>query len=410
MASIGPSLPPHLAKRKRDEDEETSTDSPPAKIRASDSPIGPAWPQQNTDEVALDSDDEEDDIGPSAPPETATSIGPAAPPPASIGPSQPPQNTDEIALDSDDDDDIGPSAPPQSANTKRSLGPALPPSASIGYTLPPSANTHEVTLNSDSDSDIGPAQPPQKRTYGPSAPPAPLSERLTTNPDTDSDSDSDYGPALPSSTTQQARAAHAATQAAHEAANPSAPRRDDWMLAPPPSEGYRASDPSKLKARKFNSGPRASSGNSGGGELSSIWTETPEEKRKRLEAAVLGRETASTTNPSSSKSGSKPLTREEQEHAARIQSAISASRGKSLYEEHQATRDANRGKNGEEIDKSRSGAKKAWADEEDDDPSKRAFDKEKDMKLGGRIGASQRRELVTKAADFGGRFSKGKFL
>ncbi|KAI1267690.1 hypothetical protein F5Y18DRAFT_308367 [Xylariaceae sp. FL1019] len=395
MASIGPSLPPHLAKRKRDEDDDESSDSPPAKIRASDSPIDSSRAQQNTDEVALESDEDEDNIGPTAPPKSASSIGPAAPPSASIGPTLPPQNTEEVALQSDDEDDIGPSAPPPGTMAKRSVGPAFPPSS----------NTDKVTSNSTANSDVDAPPPPQKRTYGPSAPPAPLSERPTTNPDSDSDSDSDYGPALPSSTTQQARAAHAATQAAHEAASPSAPKRDDWMLAPPPSEGYRASDPSKPKARKFNSGPRASSGNSGG-ELSNIWTETPEEKRKRLEAAVLGRET--TTTSTTSKSGSKPLSREERERAARIETAISASRGKSLYEEHQAQRDA--ANRGPEKDKPRSGAKKAWADEEDDDPSKRAFDKEKDMKLGGRIGASQRRELVTKAADFGGRFAKGKFL
>jgi hypothetical protein len=48
--------------------------------------------------------------------------------------------------------------------------------------------------------------------------------------------------------------------------------------------------------------------------------------------------------------------------------------------------------------------------EEEDDPSKRAFDKEKDMGLGRKISHAQRREMMNKAADFGSRFSKGKFL
>ncbi|RYC56866.1 hypothetical protein CHU98_g9342 [Xylaria longipes] len=144
---------------------------------------------------------------------------------------------------------------------------------------------------------------------------------------------------------------------------------------------------------------------SGGGEISSIWTETPEEKRKRLENAVLGRDTGSGPTPTSNSARPKPPTKEDAEQAALIQSFTEATRGRSLYEEHQAVRA--QGSSGP----SRSaGGKKSWVDEEEDDPSKRAFDKEKDMKLGGRIGASQRRELLNKAADFSGRFAKGKYL
>ncbi|KAF3357440.1 1-phosphatidylinositol-4,5-bisphosphate phosphodiesterase gamma-2 [Verticillium dahliae VDG1] len=69
--------------------------------------------------------------------------------------------------------------------------------------------------------------------------------------------------------------------------------------------------------------------------------------------------------------------------------------GKSLYETHATAR-----KEG--------GRRKD--DEEEDDPSARAFDREKDMALGGRINSTQRRELLGKAKDFGGRFQKGSFL
>ena len=48
--------------------------------------------------------------------------------------------------------------------------------------------------------------------------------------------------------------------------------------------------------------------------------------------------------------------------------------------------------------------------EEDDDPSKRAFDWEKDMKVGGQISGSQKKELLNRAANFGGRFQSGKYL
>lgn len=182
------------------------------------------------------------------------------------------------------------------------------------------------------------------------------------------------------------------------------------MLAPPTSAGYQAPDPTKLKSRRFQSGPRTntSAKDGGNGEISSIWTETPEQKRKRLEDAVLGREarpqhhtttssrgSANTTSKSaSSHSGEHPLSREDAERQERIRQFTEATRGKSLYEEH---RDSRQGR-------------QLAVEEEDDDPSRRAFDKEKDMKLGGRVGTAQRRELVSRAADFGGRFAKGKYL
>lgn len=69
-------------------------------------------------------------------------------------------------------------------------------------------------------------------------------------------------------------------------------------------------------------------------------------------------------------------------------------RGKSLYEEHQARKKEEERKKGEE---------------EDDDPSKRAFNWEKDMKSAS-VSNTQRKELLNKSADFGGRFQKGSYL
>ncbi|KAF2969919.1 hypothetical protein GQX73_g3655 [Xylaria multiplex] len=392
MASIGPTLPPHLAKRKRTPDDEASTGSPPTKIRASEST------QTNKDEIELESNSD-DGYGPSAPKPTA-SIGPTLPLVIPAGPSLPQNNADEIALDSEDDETIGPSAPlpPTTNSTRPSIGPTLPPT-----------NTNEIPLDSEDEDDVGPAPPEPKRVHGPAPPPAALSERPPTSADSESNSDSDdddYGPALPSSTSHQQRQARALAAAEAEAATAKAPKRDDWMLAPPSAGGYRAADPTKLKARRFNSGPRANTGGQSGGEISSIWTETPEEKRKRLENAVLGRDTGAGPNSTSSSSARPRPTKEDAEQAARIQSFTEATRGRSLYEEHQAAR----ARGDVQSHVKGADASKSWADEEDDDPSKRAFDKEKDMKLGGRIGASQRRELVNKAADFGGRFAKGKYL
>lgn len=62
--------------------------------------------------------------------------------------------------------------------------------------------------------------------------------------------------------------------------------RDEWMMMPPTQDDLAARmDPTKIRARKFNTGPRASGG---GGSSSTMWTETPEQKRKRLENQVLG--------------------------------------------------------------------------------------------------------------------------
>jgi len=48
--------------------------------------------------------------------------------------------------------------------------------------------------------------------------------------------------------------------------------------------------------------------------------------------------------------------------------------------------------------------------EAEDDPSKRAFDREKDMGSGMRIGHTQRKEMLNKAAGFTSKFSGGSYL
>ena len=48
--------------------------------------------------------------------------------------------------------------------------------------------------------------------------------------------------------------------------------------------------------------------------------------------------------------------------------------------------------------------------EAEDDPSKRVFDREKDMGSGMRIGNTQRKEMLNKASDFSSKFSGGSYL
>lgn len=377
MSSIGPQLPPHLTKRKRSPEDE-SPDSPSAKTSR----------PNNENEIALDgeeSDDSDDGYGPSAPRPAATA-GPQRP---SIGPSLPPadasgskNNTDEIALnsDSDEDDDTGPAPPPPSKEVAQK-----------------------------------PAAQPPRRVMGPAPPPADLASRPTTAPDSDSGSDSDdYGPALPSAAANTKSGPSGPSPPRPTAAAPEKPARDDWMLAPPEPTGYQERDPTKIRARKFASGAGATSRPSGnGGGVSKIWTETPEEKAKRLADAVLGRggggadEQAAAAAKAASKGSRSGKDGAEQQD--KIRAFTEQTRGKSLYEEHQTAKKAGAGGGGG--GGSGAGKKKAGGDEEDDDdPSKRAFDREKDMGLGMKITASQRKELLNRASDFGGRFQKGNYL
>lgn len=350
MSSIGPQLPPHLQKRKRTPEDDDAPESPPSKT------MRPA----NNDEIALDDDSSDDDYGPStAPaPQTASKHGPALP---------------------------SPTSKPTRSPTRPSIGPAMPP--------PPTTES--------------------RSTIGPAPPPAPLSTRPSVNSeqasdsDTSDDDDDDYGPSLPTSAAHQSRLSAAALpSSAPSSAAPQPPKRDDWMLAPPSAPtAYRERDPTKLRARKFATGKAAAGNEAHAGGVSAIWTETPEEKARRLRDAVLGRGGAEEpVAPRAAAAAVVAAPRGEKADEDKIRSFTEQTRGRSLYEEHQLRK--NKGK-AEEGAKEK---KKGDGEDEDDDPSKRAFSWEKDMKSSGTISHTQRRQLLAKSADFGGRFDKGRYL
>ncbi|KAM0262861.1 hypothetical protein ACHAQJ_001452 [Trichoderma viride] len=331
MSSIGPQLPPHLTKRRRDSDDDDndSTSSANKHPRRDDA----AQSLQNQDEIDINGSgsDSEDDYAPPRP-----------------------------------------SALPVAA--ARTVGPSLPPHIAT------TNNDDEINL-SDADSDPGPAPPATTTAANPNI-----------NPDSESseDDDDDFGPSLPSASAPRARQIGPSLPPSEF---DEAPKRDEWMLAPPPSSStFTERDTTRIRARKFASKPSKAPPAAG---APSIWTETPEEKLKRLQDSVLGRA------PSAFEAGSSDLTEKQRKKQLRdeaLSADLLAKRGKTLLEEHQG------------------GKKKAVAvgaardEDEEDDPSKRAFDKEKDMAIGGRITATQRRELVNKSANFGGRFQKGSFL
>ncbi len=171
----------------------------------------------------------------------------------------------------------------------------------------------------------------RQRVVGPSLPPAPLDERPNTisashgdsNSEGDDDDDDGYGPAPPPPNGSVVRPPLLLDQTSlsfcacqHDAGStlppptsepvpvstqPSKaqPERDAWMMMPPKQDDLAARmDPLKIRARKFNTGkgPHRAAPGSGNSD-STLWTETPEQKRKRLEDEVLGVTAPKTAEP-----------------------------------------------------------------------------------------------------------------
>jgi len=179
------------------------------------------------------------------------------------------------------------------------VGPELPPHLTAKRKRPgdeegdPAASDRRTSRSRSSSSDGAQKRP---RVIGPSLPPAALDELPTSkpNPNAESDSDDDFGPAPPPvagqyDTDEEAfrNEAVASEEQLREAAKK--PKREEWMLVPPKQDDWSSRvDPTKLKSRKFNTGKGAKGPAQKGRTDSTLWTETPEEKRKRLEDEVMG--------------------------------------------------------------------------------------------------------------------------
>jgi hypothetical protein len=273
--------------------------------------------------------------------------------------------------------------------------------ASAGPELPPHLAKRKRSIDDEEDGSSSPptkiqaaSTPKERRILGPAPPPAPLderpSERAYKDSDDSSSDDDDYGPSLPpapgSTAAYEAEAQlRAEEEVTSERAKMVKPQREEWMLVPPKDSDWGSRvDPTKLKNRKFASGKGAKAPTEKSG-ISAIWTETPEQKRQRLEDEVMGRK-----DPTVVAQAKKPRKddAEAEATARRIKEYNEKNRAQSLYEEH----------------------KKAVPREKEDDPSKREFDKEKDMGLGGRIGHVQKKDMLKRAGDFGSRFERGSYL
>ncbi|KIW23566.1 uncharacterized protein PV07_11754 [Cladophialophora immunda] len=287
---------------------------------------------------------------------------------------------------------IGPQLPPHLQNRKRSHDDEDESSDSSTGPLPPTKPAQEGTTSS--------AKRP--RVAGPTLPPAPLDERPPSSPlrpteETDSDTneeeeeDDDFGPRLPSANdrpTKSSASSSIGPQNSTTTVSTAPVKRDEWMTVAPSNGDWSARvDPTKLKNRKFNTG-RGAKGPSQvlGGSGDSSWHETPEQKQARLKREVMGINDPST----SAKSSTSGPARDPHDEATsrRLKEYNETQRGPSLYSTHTASQNKPL----------------------DDDPSARAFDREKDIGSGSTITATQRRDMVKKASDFSSRFEKARYL
>ncbi|KAL6715957.1 hypothetical protein ACLMJK_006919 [Lecanora helva] len=283
--------------------------------------------------------------------------------------------------------------------------------STVGPELPPHLQAKRKHSDADDDSSTTPPKrarssssedkAPQRRIIGPAAPPAPLAELPTTAPDSDaednSSSDDDFGPSLPPAPNSANYIAESKRQQdlhSVSTTKPPAgkPQREEWMLVPPKQDDWSSRvDPTKLRNRKFQTGKGAkapSQAPGGHDSNNALWTETPEQKRQRLEDEVLGVKKPAQLGPPEKAAEDRLKEQEARKTQERIREYNEKNRQESLFAEH---------------------GKKAKKEKEDD-PSKRAFDREKDMGLGVKVGERQRREMVSKARDFGSRFAGGSYL
>ncbi|EMC94996.1 hypothetical protein BAUCODRAFT_34994 [Baudoinia panamericana UAMH 10762] len=235
------------------------------------------------------------------------------------------------------------------------------------------------------------------RVIGPAMPPASLDERplepaIEADADSEGDED-DFGPALPTINTNKPAlptldVGNAELNVAPTGYDGSSERtkRDEWMMMPPEQDGLAARmDPTKQRPRGFNTG-KSAKGPDAAADDKSAWNETPEQRQKRLRDEVMG---VSKAAPPASMTAARSTTsvREDVESLRKKQD-IEKARGPSLMNQHE----------------------QAKGNDADDDPSKRAFDREKDMRSGMRVGNAQRKQMLDKAAGFSAKFSGGSYL
>lgn len=305
-----------------------------------------------------------------------------------IGPTLPPhiqrpkdeeEDNGEIPLDDSSSDDEGPSVGPAVA------GPQLPPRS-------PENERKRKRDQNDEPEALGPSSP--KGSIGPSIGPSLPSATSATPPAEDSDSDDEIGPSISAMMTpaeaaeydrQQAierlsRGPQSSTADTSKRPEPKL-QRDSWMLAPTSRQDWMNTlDASKFKARTFN---QSKSGMNQGNADHTSWTETPQERAQRIEDEAAGRR----PKPSELKEEDEIEREQRKERDRRIKEYNERTRGPSLMERHTAVKNT-----------------------EEDDPSKRAFDWQKDIAGGKTLGFKERNKMIERAKNLDSKYSGGHYL
>jgi Protein of unknown function (DUF3752) len=263
--------------------------------------------------------------------------------------------------------------------------------------LPPSANVVQSKDTRKRKRLDDKEEPEAEKTkYGPSPPPKRTSDsQIPIESDSDADSEPEVGPSISAMMTPAQAAEHTRQQAIERLSRTSPslkpvtvaelqpkPQRDAWMLAPPTrAEWQNTFDPSKLKARKF---AQSKSGTTlqQSEQDHSMWTETPQDRAQRLEDEALGKRPKTTT----SDARDAQRNAEDTNKHRRIQEYTEKTRGPSLMHAHNATRK-----------------------EDEDDPSKRPFDYQKDI-AGGTMGLKERNAIISRAKNLDSKYLGGSYL
>ncbi|GAM38800.1 hypothetical protein TCE0_033f09832 [Talaromyces pinophilus] len=260
-----------------------------------------------------------------------------------------------------------------------------------GPSLPPAAERARSPATTDDESVA--AKP--SKIVGPSRPPTQSKSESEQEPqDSDDSSDDDFGPQLPpaggpksgpSKYETESRPSPRMHDRDTENLTTKKRQRDDWMLVPPENSSWASGpNPAALTNRKFMSGKSTRGGRNTDG-AGSVWTEDAAQKRQRLENELLGIKSES----SARSAGSRDLSsRTNSATADRLKSLTGKGGKSSLYESHQ-----------KDVQKPK-----------EDDPSKRAFDYEKDVAGKTSISSGARKKLLNQASDYTSRFSGGKYI
>ncbi|KAF3276849.1 hypothetical protein TWF173_000515 [Orbilia oligospora] len=307
--------------------------------------------------------------------------------------------------------DIGPALPPhllakrkrqqEEAEKAAAAAASAAPKESEGKTSQETVAVVSAATAPKNDVDENPEK--RRRVMGPYMP-APIDQMPSRGPNEDDDtkgetnqdeddssSDDEIGPSLPGARGSAADEEAAAQRRLASRVQTAEDKitRDEWMLVPPEHGDWTSKvDPTKIRSRKFQTGKGARAPTAKSGD-NSLWMETAADKAKRVADEVMGVRRPANETGEDEDPKAKAARIEAQETQRRIDEYNTKNRGKSLMDEHSKSKDR----------------------KEEDDPSKRAFDREKDI-VGSskKIGLQQKKQMLERAADFGSRFSKGNYL